>query len=85
MDTALLNRELTLAYPGGFTVLDGEMLRQMYRDDPADRWGIRDEEAQTIVFLHGSTCYTVYGYTRPECAAENRKVFEEILGSMVFA
>ena len=42
------------------------------------------QEAETIVFKHENTCYTVYYYTRPETAADNRATYEDLLASLTF-
>ncbi len=43
------------------------------------------QEAETIVFKRGKTCYTLYYYTRPETAAANRPVHDAILAALRFA
>ena len=43
------------------------------------------QEAETIVFKRGKTCYTLYYYTRPETAAANRPVHDAILATLRFA
>ena len=40
------------------------------------------QDCEAIVFKHGKRCYTLYYYTRPELADENRPVYEEILASL---
>ncbi len=39
-------------------------------------------DGETVTFKDGSTCYTVYSYSREENSAENHAVFEAILASM---
>lgn len=47
---------LHLSYPDGFEVLGEDELRQLYRDDNQDRWGVRDRDRHLIfvVFWHDS-------------------------------
>ena len=39
-------------------------------------------DGETVIFKDGSTCYTVYSYSRNENSAANHSVFEAILASM---
>ena len=41
-----------------------------------------DQDAETIVFKHGKTCYTLYYYTRPATAEANRPMYEDVLASL---
>ncbi|MDO4534110.1 MAG: hypothetical protein Q4C36_10385 [Coriobacteriia bacterium] len=43
------------------------------------------QEAETIVFKRGKTCYTLYYYTRPETVASNLPVHDAILAAIRFA
>ena len=56
MAREIINKELAVTVPEGFTVLDAAQLKELYRDDNPDRWGARNEDKHITlaVFYHKS-------------------------------
>ena len=46
--------------------------------------GFRAMSAETIVFMHGKCCYTLYYYTRSEDAARNVAIRDQAFASLAF-
>ncbi len=51
VNQAVINQEITLTWPEGFHVMDGEELRELYQNDDTKRWGIRDKTRHLIITI----------------------------------
>lgn len=75
MNSAKVNRELSVTYEDGFLAVSPEDMRRLMWDENPDRWGIWDKERHIIiaVFYHTSPGFVAKLFGNPEAIAKNNE------------